>query len=77
MAGLTLFIRGLPEDASSEKLEELFSDTGPVRQCFAVRQKGNVSAGPPVIVVYGGAVLGALSLFSLGEAHTELKLLLL
>ncbi|XP_077328780.1 RNA-binding protein 28 [Lithobates pipiens] len=40
MAGLTLFIRGLPEDASSEKLEELFSDTGPVRQCFAVRQRG-------------------------------------
>ncbi|XP_040199149.1 RNA-binding protein 28 [Rana temporaria] len=40
MAGLTLFIRGLPEDASSEKLGELFSDTGPVRQCFAVRQRG-------------------------------------
>lgn len=55
MAGLTLFIRGLPEDASSEKLGELFSDTGPVRQCFAVRQRGNVSAGPPVIAMSGGA----------------------
>ncbi|XP_072258045.1 RNA-binding protein 28 [Pyxicephalus adspersus] len=40
MAGLTLFIRGLPGDASNEGLEQLFSNTGPVRQCFVVRDKG-------------------------------------
>ncbi|XP_069835593.1 RNA-binding protein 28 [Dendropsophus ebraccatus] len=40
MAGLTLFIRGLPENASSERLEEIFSESGPLRQSFVVREKG-------------------------------------
>ncbi|KAM3925318.1 RNA-binding protein 28 [Leptodactylus fuscus] len=40
MAGLTLFIRGLPEDATNERLQEIFSESGPLRQCFVVREKG-------------------------------------
>ncbi|KAM9311780.1 RNA-binding protein 28 [Gastrophryne carolinensis] len=41
MAGLTLFVRGLPAEASSQRLEEVFSETGPLRQCFVVREKGS------------------------------------
>ncbi|XP_069485659.1 RNA-binding protein 28 [Ambystoma mexicanum] len=41
MAGLTLFVRGLPVSASGERLEQLFSDVGPVKQCFVVREKGS------------------------------------
>ncbi|XP_056429071.1 RNA-binding protein 28 [Hyla sarda] len=40
MAGLTLFIRGLPENATSERLEEIFCESGPLRQSFVVREKG-------------------------------------
>ncbi|XP_066448286.1 RNA-binding protein 28 [Eleutherodactylus coqui] len=40
MAGLTLFIRGLPEDANNKRLEEIFSESGPLRQSFVVREKG-------------------------------------
>ncbi|XP_073508660.1 RNA-binding protein 28 [Phyllobates terribilis] len=40
MAGLTLFIRGLPENATNERLELLFSECGPLRQSFVVREKG-------------------------------------
>ncbi|KAF9938412.1 RNA recognition motif-containing protein, partial [Mortierella alpina] len=32
----TLFVRGLPYDATSAQLEEFFSDVGPVRSCFVV-----------------------------------------
>lgn len=40
MAGLTLFVGGLPPSARSEQLEELFSQVGPVKQCFVVTEKG-------------------------------------
>ncbi|XP_073435337.1 RNA-binding protein 28 isoform X2 [Dendrobates tinctorius] len=40
MAGLTLFIRGLPENATNERLEQIFSERGPLRQSFVVREKG-------------------------------------
>ncbi|XP_027017817.2 RNA-binding protein 28 [Tachysurus fulvidraco] len=41
MAGLTLFIRNLPPSASSEQLEEIFSEVGPVKRCFVVKDKGS------------------------------------
>ncbi|KAM9698400.1 RNA-binding protein 28 isoform 1-T1 [Dama dama] len=41
MAGLTLFVGRLPPSARSEKLEELFSQVGPVKQCFVVTEKGS------------------------------------
>lgn len=40
MAGLTLFVRRLPPSARSEQLAELFSQVGPVKQCFVVTEKG-------------------------------------
>uniref|UniRef100_A0A8C0WJJ1 RNA-binding protein 28 n=2 Tax=Castor canadensis TaxID=51338 RepID=A0A8C0WJJ1_CASCN len=41
MAGLTLFVGRLPPSARSEQLEELFSEVGPVKQCFVVTEKGS------------------------------------
>jgi RNA recognition motif-containing protein len=36
----TLFVRNVSFDVDESKLEEVFSDVGPVRQCFLVRNKG-------------------------------------
>lgn len=38
----TLFVNGLPATASNERLAEIFSEIGPVKQCFVVRQKGEL-----------------------------------
>ncbi|GIL62661.1 hypothetical protein Vafri_16848, partial [Volvox africanus] len=35
----TVFIRGVSFDANEKDIEELFSDVGPVKQCFLVRVK--------------------------------------
>ncbi|GIM15138.1 hypothetical protein Vretimale_17951 [Volvox reticuliferus] len=35
----TIFIRGVSFDANEKDIEELFSDVGPVKQCFLVRVK--------------------------------------
>ncbi|KAM7396611.1 hypothetical protein PAMP_019644 [Pampus punctatissimus] len=40
MPAQTIFIRSLPASASNERLEEIFSEIGPVKQCFVVREKG-------------------------------------
>lgn len=45
MAGLTLFVSRLPPSARSEQLEELFSQVGPVKQCFVVTEKGRGRGG--------------------------------
>uniref|UniRef100_A0A8C0QHR5 RNA binding motif protein 28 n=2 Tax=Canis lupus familiaris TaxID=9615 RepID=A0A8C0QHR5_CANLF len=44
MAGLTLFVSRLPPSARSEQLEELFSQVGPLKQCFVVTEKGRTVA---------------------------------
>uniref|UniRef100_A0A8C6EC64 RNA binding motif protein 28 n=1 Tax=Moschus moschiferus TaxID=68415 RepID=A0A8C6EC64_MOSMO len=44
MAGLTVFVGRLPPSARSEQLEELFSQVGPVKQCFVVTEKGRTVA---------------------------------
>ncbi|KAK5867511.1 hypothetical protein PBY51_011993 [Eleginops maclovinus] len=40
MPALTLFVGSLPASASNERLEEIFSEIGPVKSCFVVRDKG-------------------------------------
>ncbi|KAL2093703.1 hypothetical protein ACEWY4_011015 [Coilia grayii] len=35
----TLFVQNLPATASNERLEEIFSDIGPVKHCFVVNDK--------------------------------------
>ncbi len=36
----TVFVRGVSFDANEKDFEQLFSDVGPVKQCFLVRVKG-------------------------------------
>ncbi|XP_034444535.1 RNA-binding protein 28 isoform X3 [Hippoglossus hippoglossus] len=36
----TIFVASLPASASNQRLEEIFSEVGPVKQCFVVREKG-------------------------------------
>lgn len=36
----TLFVRNLPFSVTNEKFEALFSEVGPVRTCFVVKDKG-------------------------------------
>ncbi|XP_008310123.1 RNA-binding protein 28 [Cynoglossus semilaevis] len=40
MPATTLYIASLPATASNQRLEEIFSEVGPVKQCFVVREKG-------------------------------------
>ncbi len=42
MQAKTIFVGSLPASASNERLEELFSEIGPVKQCFVVREKGDL-----------------------------------
>ena len=43
MSGLTVFVNKLPVSASNERLEEIFSEIGPLKQCFVVKEKGERS----------------------------------
>uniref|UniRef100_UPI0037E859EC RNA-binding protein 28 n=1 Tax=Semicossyphus pulcher TaxID=241346 RepID=UPI0037E859EC len=40
MPAQTIFVGSLPASASNERLEEIFSEIGPLKQCFVVREKG-------------------------------------
>ncbi|CAK6968954.1 RNA-binding protein 28 [Scomber scombrus] len=40
MPAQTLFVGSLPASATNERLEEIFSEIGPLKQCFVVREKG-------------------------------------
>ncbi|XP_071357082.1 RNA-binding protein 28 isoform X2 [Trachinotus anak] len=40
MPAQTIFVRSLPATASNQRLEEIFSEIGPIKQCFVVREKG-------------------------------------
>uniref|UniRef100_A0A1A8PAD6 RNA-binding protein 28 n=1 Tax=Nothobranchius rachovii TaxID=451742 RepID=A0A1A8PAD6_9TELE len=37
----TLYVASLPDSATNERLEEIFSEIGPIKQCFVVREKGS------------------------------------
>uniref|UniRef100_A0A672GP01 RRM domain-containing protein n=1 Tax=Salarias fasciatus TaxID=181472 RepID=A0A672GP01_SALFA len=45
MASPTVFVGSLPASASNERLEEIFSEIGPVKQCFVVKKKGKAARG--------------------------------
>ena len=36
----TLFVRNLSYSATNEQLEQLFSEIGPIKRCFVVKNKG-------------------------------------
>ena len=36
----TLFVRNIPYSSTDNDLEELFSDYGPIKHCFVVRNRG-------------------------------------
>ena len=36
----TLFVQNLPATATNDRLEEIFSEIGPVKHCFVVNDKG-------------------------------------
>nr|XP_020469914.1 RNA-binding protein 28 [Monopterus albus]XP_020469924.1 RNA-binding protein 28 [Monopterus albus] len=40
MVAQTIFVGSLPASATTERLEEIFSEIGPVKKCFVVREKG-------------------------------------
>ncbi|KAG7217445.1 hypothetical protein INR49_021613 [Caranx melampygus] len=40
MPAQTIFVRSLPATASNQRLEEIFSEVGPLKQCFVVKEKG-------------------------------------
>ena len=37
----TLFVRGLPYNTTDTELEDAFSDYGPIKTCFTVKNKGH------------------------------------
>ena len=39
--GKTLFVRNLPYTATDKELEEAFSEFGPIKRSFVVKDKGN------------------------------------
>ncbi|KAJ1719995.1 RNA recognition motif-containing protein, partial [Coemansia erecta] len=39
----TLFVRGIPKNATNEELSEFFSDIGPIRSCFIVTEKSETA----------------------------------
>uniref|UniRef100_G3PGG6 RNA-binding protein 28 n=1 Tax=Gasterosteus aculeatus aculeatus TaxID=481459 RepID=G3PGG6_GASAC len=41
----TLFVSPLPAEATNQRLEEIFSEIGPVKQCFVVKEKGDTCRG--------------------------------
>ncbi|CAN9499236.1 unnamed protein product [Ophioblennius macclurei] len=41
MTSQTVFVGSLPASATNERLEEIFSEIGPVKQCFVVKKKGS------------------------------------
>ena len=48
----TLFVRNLPHDATTEQLESVFSECGPLKRCFIVKEKGILSANEQTSQIY-------------------------
>ena len=36
----TLFVRNIPYSTTNDKLQEIFSEFGPIKSCFVVKDKG-------------------------------------
>ena len=54
----TLFVRNLPYSTTNDSLEKVFSDVGPLKSCFVVKEKGKsnliLSRSIHFIVLYAG-----------------------
>ena len=42
LSSTTLFVRNLPFSFDNKELENLFSEVGPVKRCFVVKDKGRL-----------------------------------
>lgn len=40
LAKKVLFVKNIPYDTTDEEFEKAFSDVGPIRKCFLIREKG-------------------------------------
>jgi len=40
IAKKVLFVQNVPYDTTDEEFEKAFSDVGPIRKCFLIREKG-------------------------------------
>ena len=49
LSSTTLFVRNLPFVIDSKELENVFSDVGPVKRCFVVKDKGEYHIDKVVI----------------------------
>ena len=41
-SGKVLFVRNLPYTANDKDFEDAFSEVGPIKRCFVVRDKGRI-----------------------------------
>ena len=49
----SIFVRNLPFDLSDKELEACFEEVGPVRECWAVRRKGQAgNSGTAFVKLY-------------------------
>ena len=48
-AGKTVFARSLPYDTTDKQLEDTFSEYGPIKRCFVVRDRGIITILPQCV----------------------------
>lgn len=67
MPGQTLYVTSLPNSATNERLEEIFSEIGPVKQCFVVKEKGTLFVD--ICILYSNKIHSFLLTQHVSETH--------